>query len=407
MSTHKSNYGGNSSESAFGSYSFVHDHKPCKGDSSSPDLVHDANWWFHHGLGRGFSHNQLNVLDVDAKLIEEYYTTYSKNDAAFCSDLPLEHFCSPCKSKGDSWSQEFKSTVNDDVVGLDAYNFPLFERPKKLYSELDSNWIGLKKIEPWWHAVNKDDLTPLVSQISSHHIRDQDPGVQSVHVGKETNVVDSRETLSSMVHEVTSSVDDCTQGNPASVRMDRSLGNKRGSLLERKLQDSDGTSRSRCSESFITPKVEPSDIKEPSDDVSRSKLLEALCHSQTKAREAEKLAQKACDEKDDVINLFFRQASCLFAYRQWVRILQLETLCLHLRSKEYSFTPPILLPRVRSKGTALRKISRRAAKKQTGKPRCNHISRCAIAFALGLSLAGAGLLVGWTIGCSGCSCKIV
>lgn len=141
------------------------------------------------------------------------------------------------------------------------------------------------------------------------------------------------------------------------------------------------------------------DSSDTNSDLNRAQLLEALCHSQTRAREAEKLAQEACDDKDHVINLFFQQASCLFAYRQWLRMLQLETLCLHLRSKDgiTSFAPPSLLPWVKSKGVNLRKNRSRAAKKKADEQRFN-ASKCALAFAIGLGLAGAGLLVGWTVG---------
>ncbi|KAI3471228.1 hypothetical protein Pfo_027891 [Paulownia fortunei] len=441
MSTLKSDSGGNS-ESVYGSYSFAHDHKPCKGNASSLDLVPDAKWWLnHHKLGRGYSHDQLNVLDEDVKLlaasyvdgntkagvnqlIEEYFTTYPKNDAAICSGMPLEHCCCHCKNNGGSWLQEFESTINDDLpsnahlMGLDSCNCLLFERPKKLCSDLDSDWIGLKNIEPWWHAVDKDDLTFLVSQTSSHHIRNCDSGVQSMHVEKvsdnsiicfdqfEEQMTD-KETKVSLVADCTqgnlasvedkevSYMADCTQGNLASVSMDKSLG-KQG-LMECILQESDGTFSTR--DSFNTAKVDSSDTQGSSGDLSRAQLLEALCHSQTRAREAEKLAQESCDEKDHVTNLFFQQASCLFAYRQWLRILQLETLCLHLRSKDQlsSFTTPALLPWVRSKGMTLRKNRHKAAKKKPGKPIC-YISKCAIAFAVGLSLASAGLLVGWSIG---------
>lgn len=126
-----------------------------------------------------------------------------------------------------------------------------------------------------------------------------------------------------------------------------------------------------------------------SGDISRAELLEALCHSQTRAREAENMAQQACDEKDHVVNLFFRQASYLFAYRQWLQMLQLETLCLQLRSKNQlsSFASP----------ANSRKNRGRPVKKRPRKPRC-HVSKYVIAIALGMSLAGAGLLVGLTIG---------
>lgn len=144
-------------------------------------------------------------------------------------------------------------------------------------------------------------------------------------------------------------------------------------------------------------KGDPSDTQESGGDLSRAQLLEALCHSQTRAREAEKLAQKACDDKDHVVNLFFQQLPYLFAYRQWLRLLQLETLCLQLSSKDDLFAPPFPLPWVRNRGVAIRKNRcNGAAKKRPSKKRCNG-RKVVFAFAIGFSLAGAGLLVGWTI----------
>lgn len=269
MSTLKSDSGGKSSESV-GSYSFIHNQRPCKGDSSSPDLVPDAKWWLnHHGLEKGYSLDQLNVLEADAKFlaasyvignakavgenkfIEEYCNTDRKNDAAFCSDMPFKQFCSHCKSNEDSWLLGFESTINDDLLsnvhsmGLDSCNCLLFERPEKLCSDLDSHWIGLKKIEPWWHAVDKDDLASLVSQSSSHHVRNcVHPGVQSMHVEKVSeNCVFCFDQFEKQINDKetkASRVVDCTQGNLASVSMDKSLG-KQG--LMSILQESDRSFR--------------------------------------------------------------------------------------------------------------------------------------------------------------------
>ncbi|XP_011084518.1 uncharacterized protein LOC105166752 isoform X1 [Sesamum indicum] len=435
MSTLKSDSGGNSSESVDGSYSFFRDHRPCKGNSSTLGLGRDAKWWLdHQGLGK----DQLNVLDAEVTLLgtgfvdgnakasgvyqlsEECYSP--KNHGGFCAHMPLKHFHSLGKNNGGSWLQEFESTIKDDLlsdanlIDLDSCTCLLLERPKKLCSDMDSEWIGLKKIEPWWHAGDKYDSASLVSQTSSGHIRDHDhPGVESMHSEKVSDkcvncfdqfkgqfrdkerkllhVADSTQAnLASVEDTEFSYMADCTEGNLASLSMDKSLG-KQG-LMEPILQDPEGTFSS--SDSCNTAKVDSSYSQKPrSGDLSRTELLEALCHSQTRARKAEKLAQEACDEKDHVINLFFQQASCLFAYRQWLRMLQLETLCLHLRSRDQltSFTPPA----IRSKNMTIRRNRARGPKKKLGKHRC-HINKYAIAFAVGLSLAGAGFLVGWTIG---------
>ncbi|XP_047971991.1 uncharacterized protein LOC125214848 isoform X2 [Salvia hispanica] len=426
MSRRNSFSSGKSTESV-GSYCFIHGHKPCNGDSSRPDLVPDAKWWLnHYGLEQGYSLDQLNAFDMDAKLlaanylkekpksdgesklIEEYVSTDSKNDPSFSSEH-LKHLYSHCKSKGDSWLLGFESAINDPqnahFAGLESCNSTLFEQPEKLCSDLDSHWIGVKKVDPWWDAVEKDDLASLTSPNSSHQNRNFDhPGVQSVH-GEGVQSVhgerasengllcfDQREERMMDKQIKLSRVAQCTQGDFASVSIVNPLG-KQG-LADPALQESD---RSRSKVDQNAAKVDSSDTRVQNGDLSRGELLEALCHSQKRAREAEKLAQEACDEKDHVFNLFFQQASCLFAYRQWLRLLQLETLCLHLRSKDEitSFTPPSLSPWVKRNSRKNRFDA--AAKKKVNRRSCN-ASRCAVAFAIGLGLAGAGLLVGWTIG---------
>jgi hypothetical protein len=53
-------------------------------------------------------------------------------------------------------------------------------------------------------------------------------------------------------------------------------------------------------------------------------LLKALRLSQTRAREAEKKAATLVKERDCVSNAFLQEATQLFAYRQWVRLLELQ-----------------------------------------------------------------------------------
>ncbi|XAR73446.1 hypothetical protein NMG60_11007416 [Bertholletia excelsa] len=53
-------------------------------------------------------------------------------------------------------------------------------------------------------------------------------------------------------------------------------------------------------------------------------LLKALRLSQTRAREAEKKAAALAKEKDCVLKAFLEDSSRLFAYRQWVRLLELQ-----------------------------------------------------------------------------------
>lgn len=132
----------------------------------------------------------------------------------------------------------------------------------------------------------------------------------------------------------------------------------------------------------------------------RAKLLDALRHSQTRAREAEIAAKKAYDEKDHVIKLLFRQASHLFACKQWLKMLQLENICLQLRFKEHQIAtmfPEFPWMLVKEK-VAPSQEHNEGSRKKGRRPNRKGGLRNAVAFAVGVGLVGAGLLLGWTLG---------
>lgn len=141
----------------------------------------------------------------------------------------------------------------------------------------------------------------------------------------------------------------------------------------------------------------------------KDQLLEALRHSQTRAREAEKAAKQAYEEKEHVVKLVFRQASQLFAYKQWFQILQLENLYFQIKNNQneqmMSSLFPVKMAWMPPKSRKLRKNWQKAASRGRRvhhhphpNPKCDNISKYAVVFALGLSLVGAGLLLGWTAG---------
>lgn len=130
----------------------------------------------------------------------------------------------------------------------------------------------------------------------------------------------------------------------------------------------------------------------PDDNASKAQLLEALRHSQTRAREAEKVAKEACGEKEHVVKLVFRQASQLFAYKQWLRLVQLENMYFQFKNNK-SVSASTVFP-VMSPWTT---PTSRKMRKSRARPRYD-VGRYAIVFALGLGLVGAGFLLGWTIG---------
>lgn len=136
------------------------------------------------------------------------------------------------------------------------------------------------------------------------------------------------------------------------------------------------------------------------DDESKAQLLKALRHSQTRAREAENAAKQAFAEKEHVVQLVFRQASQLFAYKQWFQLLQLENFYFQIKNHKkqpISAILPEMLPSLPQKNKRPQKKSARAKRAKRARPKYD-LSRYAVVFALGLGLVGAGLLLGWSVG---------
>ncbi|EEF28282.1 uncharacterized protein LOC8278149 [Ricinus communis] len=62
-------------------------------------------------------------------------------------------------------------------------------------------------------------------------------------------------------------------------------------------------------------------------------ILKALRLSQTRAREAEKKAASLAKENDCISNALLRESMQLFAYRQWVRLLEVQVMKLQSEGK--------------------------------------------------------------------------
>lgn len=319
----------------------------------------------------------------------------------------------PNKEMGESWC------VDEDWKDLDPYKFSVHEKSEKLCSELDSQWIEVEKNEPWWRTADKDDLTSFVSCKKLDQFENCDlPQPQSKHQSGPsecTQSFDEATILASLCKKVDkeTDLDGKISEIPNSVGMFESQ-HIRG--VVRCFPSSSNRAMSR-SDSFATEEEDSEELQRLDSDLTKTQLLEALCHSQTRAREAEKAARQAYDEKEHLVKHFFMQASHLFAYRQWLQMLQIETICLqHKNSSDeclqqknnseglqakinddesISAKFPGLLA-VSREGRKVGKV-RRKATKRAGIPNY-HLRRSIIGFAVGLSLAGAGLLLGWTLG---------
>ncbi|XP_057452387.1 uncharacterized protein LOC130744211 [Lotus japonicus] len=276
--------------------------------------------------------------------------------------------------------------LDDHFADSDISSFLVSEQGKMTSSDLESHLVGAEKTGPWWRTAGKDELASLVAQKSMEHIENCDlPNPQTKQRASYQKGFDHDKTTPSSLNQKaetgSSNADGYTSGTPSSGCS---------------FQDSNEHFRSSSSKDSGSSNK---DCQTNSEKRSMAELLEALCHSQTRAREAEKAAQQAYNEKEHILSLFFRQASQLFAYKQWFHLLQLENLCLQLRNKNQPLLSlfPSALHRVPSRGTLHKKSPGKGGKRKNCNRRCG-IQNCIVAFAVGLGLAGAGLLLGWTLG---------
>ncbi|XP_047938221.1 uncharacterized protein LOC125185684 [Salvia hispanica] len=222
--------------------------------------------------------------------------------------------------------------------------------------------VGAGKNAPWWRTADTDELALLVAQRSLDYIENCDlPMPQNTHVKKDVDV-----KLSCFCHD--------------------------GSACDKHFVLAEGQSENSTEKLFSDIPTLETTVE---NDQSKAQLMEALCHSQTRAREAERAAKQACAEKEHVVKLVFRQASQLFAYKQWLRI---ESMYLQfLNSSSQSVVPMVpWAPQITKKAQTARDMtsSRNRAKNSSSR---HEASKCTVAFTIGLGLAGAGFLLGWSI----------
>lgn len=158
------------------------------------------------------------------------------------------------------------------------------------------------------------------------------------------------------------------------------------------------------------------DAEKQADDI----LGEALCRAQTRARLAEKLAAQTLQERDRLAHLLLKEAWTTCTYKQRAQNLELENRLLKLWSNvdievwtgSKSMFPVEQRARI-SRKLALKhhsRLDKRNLRVSTSwrdkdgnssrswKKRVLLSCTLGLAFVLGLSIAGAGLLIGWSMG---------
>ncbi|CAL4998516.1 unnamed protein product [Urochloa decumbens] len=280
------------------------------------------------------------------------------------------------------------------------------KNPEKANFDTDVPWKEGEKSQPWWQIADENELALLVAERATQHIENCDlprptqtapvPRIEPYTHKHISDCGGSSSPSGRMSHPVPGQCDhvkcSCSIENTDELDLFKSNGvwephgrNDTFSLS----QDFSGSSTTG-SESNQTPQNAS----------ERDKILEALCHSQTRAREAEMAAKKAHNEKDDVIKLLFRQASHLFACNQWLKIMQLENIVLQLKHKEHqiaSIIPELPWMTLKEKPTQDQEQKDGTRRKGRRHKKGGGFFD-AILFAVGLGLAGAGFLLGWTLG---------
>ncbi|KAJ0971749.1 hypothetical protein J5N97_019708 [Dioscorea zingiberensis] len=408
------------------------------------NLPPDTKWWLqlqpHFGYQKECTCEQLKALEDESEENEvETLVPMSKLDKETLLDRSTDVDCkktdysldSPCmvstaymKCDSDRKIEEmkaFNSKLQQPLkrkADMDEYFLQdeelmewkpddhIISKPKN-WSDMQTPWpVG--KSEPWWRITDKDELASLVAMKSSQHIENCDLPRPTLTVPISTDpfvCLDSLEgqqifssSFGRKSHVGIYDPVELTQHQSASRRMNEKnwSSNDAGHLVY------NTEKRYSSSHAYNTAKKDPPESSPTFDsDSSRAELLEALRRSQTRAREAEIAAKKAYEEKEHILKLLFRQASHLFAYKQWLHILQLESLCLQLKIKDHQISTILpVLPWMPLKGRpSSRDKNNKPAKANGKKPKKCGICRYAVAFAVGLGLAGAGLLLGWTLGC--------
>ncbi|XAR62951.1 hypothetical protein NMG60_11022706 [Bertholletia excelsa] len=404
---------------------------------SHPNLPLESRWWLqlqpNYGYQKALNNEQINTSEADMEIFADDVFE-SVSEAREISEIngQLKDTCyiasALCMKKSPEIERQVLKTVYDktansqeslkpdsigesyEFVEMDPIGSSVCNQTKELSFESDTPWMGARKMEPWWRTADRDELAYLVAQRSLDLIDNCDlPQPQNTRSKGDPHALpghfDNDEIL------------------PASKEFKAGLHSFSNSSVNRQNSPSLGSTydkRWTCSEeqSPYDPEEHKSGVQAhegiaetqtqvANGDPSKAQLLEALCHSQTRAREAEKAAKLAHAEKEHVLKLVFRQASHLFAYKQWLQLLQLENLYFQIKSNNgqpisilFPMVLPWRMPRMPQKPSKVKKRWQKPVRCKRGKrgPARHDISKLTVAFALGFSLVGAGLLLGWTIG---------
>ncbi len=374
---------------------------PLNRNPSYTNLPPESRWWLqlppNYGFQRGMTIEQVGSLEAEMESFQA---------STLSGSHPQAKGGGPCIAKDAHGT--FKAEGRKESYKLVEMDSAASKELTELSSGPGFSWIGSEKSEPWWRKTDGDELASFVARRSLDLIDNCDlPQPQNINAKRvsygHAEHLDQDGTFTSYKDWTPQIVGCPNRTVHARGTISGSAHGKNWSSVE--LQTQSGTGKP-ISEGTIHKGTSFIEMPISEADPSKAQLLEALRHSQTRAREAEKAAKEAYTEKEHIVKLLFRQASHLFTYKQWFHLLQLENLYFQIKNNK-NFQPvlplfpvnlPWVAPRKARKGLKNRqKPPKNGAKR--GLPGSDYdISKYAVVFALGLSLVGAGLLLGWTLG---------
>lgn len=345
---------------------------PLNRSSSYSNLLHESRRWLqiqpNYVYQKGLTHEQVSAVGAEMENCEATVLNVAKTEG----DVPFvgveKH-----PEMGESY----------ELLEMDSIGSSTSKKVDDLDFGSGSPWAGSGRSDPWWRVADRDELASLVSQRSFDLVENCDlprPENRSMKW-------DPRDYSMIYDHAVKAQKSDFSSPK---VDMDGIFALRSATVLFEE-RGQFGSHK----QSSLTEPLES--------DLTKVQLMEALCHSQTRAREAEKAVKQANAEKEHILKLFFKQASHLFAYKQWFQLLQLENIYFHISNSNQPLSSlfPVDLPFAQNKSKKLPKNRPNPAKaKKRGKRARGpeqDFGKFAVAFALGLGLVGAGLFLGWTV----------
>lgn len=243
-----------------------------------------------------------------------------------------------------------------------------------------------------WHVHESDNLCSVVSQNHQQHITQP---FSSQGSSLTANPSEHDQQQLKIAHLSSMPSIKCTgdqvllsqrfQSAPQSLGASSNLENKHYKLRQNSFEDRSASCSKNSNRGSALAKPE--------------KLGAALCHSQTRARNAEKLASEVLTEKEKLVKLIFREASTCRMYKKRVHLLELENLWLKSHVKDDSEMGCELPAYFNASASRHCKFYKKGFTNDSS----SVPGTIGLAFALGLSCASAGFVIGCCMGLIGLS----